>query len=196
MNRTGPSVSRIRMHQPGGMHHVVTGDANEMYSRYVGMRHGLPKYMSIAQLVVALSSKVEPHFGRLALRSSVMDVVDTIAQFAGWGRSADLATSRNCVTGETIIVSERVELVIHTLLRALRRGSLESRRCLAVSAPLEPEPLWTASYVWATTQRFGTTTGWIQTIDAIPFEKGGQTQRDYWNSVLPGGLQPLAHMDD
>ena len=196
MNRSGPSVPQIRLHHSMGAHLVVPGDANEMYSRYVGMRHGLPAYMSMAQLALALSKNVKSDFARLALRSSVMDAVDAIAQFAGWGRSTDLATSRNVVTGETITVSDQVELVIHTLLRALAKNSLESRRCLAVVAPLEPELLWTTNYVWATTQRFAGTLGWIQTVDAIPFEHGGQSQRDYWNSVLPGGLQPLVHMAD
>ena len=190
-----PPVPSIRLHHPDGTHHVVTGDASEMYSRYVGTKHGLPKYMSIAQMTLALNT-VESSFGPLALRSSVMNAVNAIAEFVGWGPSAHLVTSRNCVTGENIIVSEQVELLINTLLRALKRGSLESRRCLAVVAPLEPESSWTANYVWATTQRFGGTRGWIQTIDAIPFEQGGQSQRDYWNSVLPGGLQPLAHMAD
>ena len=170
---------------PGGMHYQAQSD----YNTAIGFRNGLPGYASLSEVTQSL---LEPHgpddadFATLSLRSAIHEAVDAISQFAGWEPIQTLQTSRNMVSGKIARVGDDVELVCNVLLEALARQSRQARVCLATVTPLEPQLLWTANYIWMTTQKFLELETWpLQTIDGLPHETDGQTDREWWNTVLP-----------
>ena len=112
------------------------------------------------------------------------DVVENVRQFLGLGRRAKIVNSRNLSTGERQKNDERIELVWEVLIARLLKQASEAHYCLAVVSPLQKDAAWIANYVWMTTQRFGKVHGWVQTIDAISYEQGGQTDRVFWNYFL------------
>ena len=166
---------------------LTLSNFDKILSERVGKRNGLPRYMSIFQMTEALSEPPgtkDGLCGELAMRSAIEEAVVAIGEFAGLNWSDGLHESKNLVSGVTVRVDEKIECVFSALLEALALQSRQARECLTVASPLQRESLWTASYVWTTTQLFGSA-DWVQTIDAIPHRKGGQSQAAWWNSVLP-----------
>ena len=179
------------VHLPGqdNTHLRLAGaDAARFYAQKMGFRNGLPTFSSISEITIpwTRSTKEDIKMRGLLVNSALQEIVLEIQSFVGSRkRGAMLATSRNAVSGEVDQVSDLTALVRRALCESLEKQAQNSE--LATVSPLNRKTLWIANYVWECTQKF-CSDDWArkrQTIDAIPLEKGGQTQRVWWNDILP-----------